>query len=88
MPGQQNAPRLGHGASDTMKNETPQITAGPARLGSSQTTVCEHLERATYWLGLAENNWTDAAQCQAAAKLAELHIMLADRVEDLEACHA
>lgn len=57
-------------------------------LVDSDSTPCEHLERATYWLQIAENNWTDAAQCQAAAKLAELHIMMADRVSDLEACRA
>lgn len=51
------------------------------------STPCEHLAKAAYWLQIAEGNWTDnGPTCQNAAKLAELHIMLADRVADLEAC--
>lgn len=72
----QNAPR-----SESLGAPTDEFP-----LVSTESTPCEHLERATYWLGLAERNWMDAPQCQAAAKLAELHIMLADRAGDLEAC--
>lgn len=76
MTGQQNAPR----------SESLGAPADEFPLVKTDSTPCEHLERATYWLGLAERNWMDAAQCQAAAKLAELHILLADRAGDLGAC--
>lgn len=74
----------------------PETTNGPRteRLGPSaensrsadQLTACEHLARAAYWLDLAERNWNEGDIYATAAKLCELHLMLADRMEQIQAC--
>lgn len=73
------------------KQNGPRVESnGPSQVESEFTadsTPCDHLAKAAHWLRIAESNWTDSGPtCQNAAKLAELHIMLADRVGDLEAC--
>lgn len=66
-----NAPRTeGWGA-------VPESPAG-------QRTRCWHLERAAYWVDMAERHGHSVMP--NILKLAELHILLADRVDDLEAC--
>lgn len=49
-------------------------------------TRCYHLGRASHWVEMAERHGHSAAA--NILKLAELHVMLADRVESLEDCGA
>lgn len=75
--GQQNAPR-----SESLGAYTDEFP-----LVSTDSTPCEHLAEAAKWLAQAERSWgQDAALSEAAARIAQLHIELADRVELLEAC--
>ncbi|MDG4821269.1 hypothetical protein O7635_05305 [Asanoa sp. WMMD1127] len=50
-------------------------------------TACEHLARAEHWLRMAEAQWlSDGRMSAAAARIAEIHIMLADRAEMRDGC--
>lgn len=57
------------------------ITSDATRL-----TPCEHLDRAADWIAIAEKNWAEGTIYATAAKIAELHIMMADRAEFRGAC--
>lgn len=71
--------------------ESPRDGSGglqkvPDQDQTTRLSPCEHLDRAAYWLGVAERNWAEGTIYATAAKLAELHIMMADRAEFRGSC--
>lgn len=72
MSGQQNSPRS---ESLGLPDEFP-LAQNP--------TPCGHLAEAAEWLAKAKRTWN--GESEAAARIAQLHIELADRIEMLGAC--
>lgn len=65
---------------------TPNVQDSTSK--GTKLTPCEHLDRASYWLEMAERNAFQGVEYTSLAKLAEIHIMLADRAEFRGQCDA
>lgn len=73
---------------NTSRPESLEVS-DESSLNTLQSTRCGHLAKAAELLEWAtKNRLYEPAMSQATAKLAELHIMLADRVSMLDECGA